>query len=196
MWVWRIQVAANNTSRTILIRENTLLPAGLAVESEVFLPGWRVVKNLDGYGLGQKIEEAKWYFFYLAGEIRAIALGREELGTLRRAVHQILAKREGQKFNSVEVTEIISKRFLGIPFMSVTAHFRHIQQGICLIPAKNSVLKMLESGSSGGGEERHGAVSRGQHAALFSRFLEFFGVSGNEHDTQIGYLPLCLFFSG
>jgi len=161
-------VPANNTSRTILIRENTLLPAGLAVESEVFLPGWRVVKNLDGYGLGQKIEEAKWYFFYLAGEIRAIALGREELGTLRRAVHQILAKREGQKFNSVEVTEIISKRFLGIPFMSVTAHFRHIQQGICLIPAKNSVLKMLESGSSGGGEERHGAVARGQHAALFS----------------------------
>ncbi len=161
-------MSANNTSRTILIRENTLLPAGLAVESEVFLPGWRVVKNLDGYGLGQKIEEAKWYFFYLAGEIRASALGREELGTLRRAVHQILAKREGQKFNSVEVTEIISKRFLGIPFMSVTAHFRHIQQGICLVPAMNSVLKMPESGSSGGGEERHGAVAREQHAALFS----------------------------
>jgi hypothetical protein len=65
-----------------------------------FLPGRRVVKNLDGYGLGQKIEEAKWYFFYLADEIRAIALGREELGTLRRAVKQILSKREGQKFNS------------------------------------------------------------------------------------------------
>lgn len=161
-------MSANNTSRTILIRENTLLPAGLAVESEVFLPGWRVVKNLDGYGLGQKIEEAKWYFFYLAGEIRAIALGREELGTLRRAVRQILAKWEGQKFNSLEVAEIIPKRFLGIPFMSVTAHFRHIQQGICLVPAKNSVLKLPESGSSGGGEERHGAVARKQYAALIS----------------------------
>jgi len=161
-------VPANNTSRTILIRENTLLPAGLAVESEVFLPGWRVVKNLDGYGLGQKIEEAKWYFFYLAGEIRAMALGREGLGTLRRAVKRILVKREGQEFNSVEVTEIISKRFLGIPFMSVTAHFRHIQQGICLVPARNSVLRMPETGSSDGGEERHGAVARKQYAALFS----------------------------
>ena len=159
---------ANNTSRTILIRENTLLPAGLAVESEVFLPGWRVVKDLDGYGLGQKIEEAKWYFFYLAGEIRAMALGREGLGTLRRAVKRILVKREGQEFNSVEVTEIISKRFLGIPFMSVTAHFRHIQQGICLVPARNSVLRMPETGSSDGGEERHGAVARKQYAALFS----------------------------
>ena len=157
-----------NRARTILIREDTSLPANLTIESEDFLPGWSVVKNLDGYGLGKKIEEAKWYFFYLVGEFRAIALGREGLGTLRRAVKRILAKQEGQKFNSLEVTEIISKRFLGIPFMIVTAHFRHIQQGICLVPAKNSVLGMPESGSSDGEDERHGAVARKQYAALFS----------------------------
>ena len=161
-------MSANNTSGTILIRENTLLPAGLAVESDVFLAGWRVVKNLDGYGLGQKIEKAKWYFFYLVDEIRASALGREDLGTLRRAAKQILAKQEGQKFNSLEITKVASKRFLGIPFLSVTAHFRHIQQGICLVPAKNSALRMPESESSGGGEERHGAVARKQYAAQFS----------------------------
>ena len=150
-----------------MIRENTPLPANLPIESDAFLPGWRVVKNLDGHGLGQIIEEANWYLFYLAGEHSAIALGREGLGTLRRAVKQILVKREGQKFNSLEITEAASKRFLGIPFTSVTAHFRHIQQGICLVPAKNSVLRMPESGSSGG-EERHGAVARKQYAALFS----------------------------
>ncbi len=149
-------------------RENTVLPVGLTVESEVFLPGWRTVRNLDGYGLGQKMEEAKWYFFYLAGEHRAIALGREGLGTLRRAVKQILAKQEGQTFNSLEITKVASKRFLGIPFMSITAHFRHIQQGICLVPARNSVLKMPETESSGVGEERHGAVSKKQYAALFT----------------------------
>ena len=161
-------MSANDTSRTILIRDNTFLPEGLMVESEVFLPGWRAVRNLDGYGLGQKIEEAKWYFFYLAGEHRATALGREGLGTLRRAVKQILAKREGQTFNSLEITKAASKRFLGIPFMSVAAHFRHIQQGICLVPAKNSVLRMPDSGSSGVGEERHGAVTKKQYAALFT----------------------------
>ena len=122
-------MSANKISGTILIRENTLLSAGLAVETEIFLPGWRVVKNLDGYGLGKKIEEAKWNFFYLVGETRAIALGREELGTLRRAVKQILAKQAGQKFNSLEITKVASKRFLGIPFISVTAHFRHINKG-------------------------------------------------------------------
>ena len=161
-------MSANDKSRSILIRENTALPVGLTVESEVFLPGWRAARNLDGYGLGQKMEEAKWYFSYLAGEHRAIALGREELGTLRRAVKQILAKQEGRTFNSLEITKVASKRFLGIPFMSVAAHFRHIQEGICLVPAKNSVLRMLDSGSSGGGEERHGTVAGKQYAALFS----------------------------
>ena len=131
-----------NRARLILIREDTPLPANLPLESEAFLPGWRAVRNLDGYELGRKIEEAGWNFFYLAGEIGAIAFGREGLGTLRRAVKRILAKQEGQKFNSLEVTKIISKRFLGIPFMNVTAHSRHIQQGIGLVPAKDSVPRI------------------------------------------------------
>src|SRR2546429_7324205 len=54
------QMSDNNTPETILIRESTLLPAGLAVESEVFLPGWRVVKNLDRSTLARNIESANW----------------------------------------------------------------------------------------------------------------------------------------
>jgi hypothetical protein len=133
---------ANNASGTILIRENALLPAGLAIESEVFLPGWRVIKNPDRSTLARNIEGANWNFFYLAGEIRATVLGRNRPGTLRRAVKRVLAKQEEQRFNSLEITQAASKRFLGIPFMRVTAHSQHIQQGISLIPAKDSVLRM------------------------------------------------------
>src|SRR6267143_6917258 len=135
-------MSANNRSGAILIRENTLLPAGLAVESEVFLPDWRVIKNLDRSTLARNIEGANWNFFYLAGEIRATVLGRDRSGTVRRAVRRVLAKQEGQKFNSLEVTKVVSKRFLCIPFMSVTAHSQHIQQGIGLVPAKDFVLRM------------------------------------------------------
>jgi hypothetical protein len=98
--------------RTILIREDTPLPANLSIESKTFLPGWRAVRNLDGYELGRKIEEAKWNFFYLAGEMRATVLGRDLPETLRRAVKCVLAKREGQKFNSVEIT---GGRFEAVP---------------------------------------------------------------------------------
>src|SRR6266851_4232566 len=131
-----------NRARTILIREDTPLPANLSIESEAFLPGWRVVKNLDRSALTRKIEDANWNFFYLAGEIRAIVLGRDRPGTLRRAVKCVLAKQQGQKFNSLEITKIVSKRFLGIPFMSVTAHSRHMQQSVGLVPEKDFVLRM------------------------------------------------------
>jgi hypothetical protein len=130
-----------NGARTILIREDTFLPANLPIESEAFMPGWRVVKNLDRSTLTRNIEGVNWNFFYLAGAMRATVLGRDRSGTLRRAVKRVLAKQEGQKFNSLEITKVVSKRFLGIPFMRVTAHSRHIQQGVALVPAKDFVLR-------------------------------------------------------
>jgi len=117
-----------NGARTILIMEATPLPAKLSIESEAFLPGWRVVKNPDRSTLARNIEGANWNFFYLAGEIRATVLGRDRPGTLRRAVKRVLAKQEEQRFNSLEITQAVSKRFLGIPFMRVTAHSRHIHK--------------------------------------------------------------------
>jgi len=78
----------------------------------------------------------------LAGEIRATVLGRDRPGTLSRVAECVLAKQNGQKVNSLEVTKVVSKRFLGIPFMSVTGHSRHIQRGVGLVPAKDFVLRM------------------------------------------------------
>src|SRR5260370_39726775 len=120
---------------SIVMRENAGVPGGLAIESEVFLPGWRVVKNLDGSSLARTIEGANWNFFYLAGEMRVAVLGRDRSGTLHRAVKRLLAKEEKQ-FNSLEITKVVSKRFLGFPFLRVVAHTRHIQQAICLFPPK------------------------------------------------------------
>ena len=149
------------------------MPVNLSIESEAFLPGWRVVKNLDRSTLARSIEGANWSFFYLAGEIRTTVLGRDRLGTLRRAVKCVLAKQEGQKFNSFEITKIVSKRFLGIPFMNVVAHSRHIQQGICLVPAKDLVSRMPvpaapETRLDSGREQHHVEVTAKQHRVLIS----------------------------
>lgn len=148
-------------SGTIFIREDTPLPENLSIESEAFLPGWRVVRNLHRSTLARNIEGAKWYFFYLAGEMRATVLGRDRSGTLRKAVKRILAKQEEQKFNSLELTEVVSKRFLGIPFMSVIAHSRHIQERIGLVPARDFVLRMPAAAPNG-------EVAAKQYTALIS----------------------------
>src|SRR6266567_7557862 len=162
-----------NRTGTVFIREDTRLPTTLAIESEAFLPGWRVVKNLDRQALTREVEGANWNFFYMPGEIRATVVGRDRPGTMRRAVKCVLAKQEGQKFNSLEITKVVSKRFLGIPFMSVTGHSRHIQQGVGLVSAKDFVLRMLaaeapESALGSGGERHHGEVATKQYVALTS----------------------------
>src|SRR5437879_7474276 len=133
---------------------------GLDVEWEISFNGLKINNKSDRSTLTRNIEGANWTFFYLAGEIRATVLGRDRPGTLRRAVKCVLAKQEGQKLNSLEITKVVSKRFLGIPFMSVTAHSRHIQQGIGLVLAKDFVLRMPAAPK--------GEVAAKQYGALIS----------------------------
>jgi hypothetical protein len=159
-----------NKNSTILIREGTTLPPNLSIVSETFLPGWRIVKSPSRSKLARGIEGSNWTFFYRAGETRATVLGRGHLGTLRRAVKNVLAKQEEQNFNSLEITKVVSKRFLGIPFLRIVSHSRHIQESLTLHPAKAFVLGMSgavasEPRPASGGAERHEAV-RNQYAAV------------------------------
>jgi hypothetical protein len=122
---------------TILIKDGTFLPDELQFESEPCATGWRLVQNLDGHGLGQKIHEAGWSFFYLAGEIKGTIFGFDGQKTVRRAVKRILANLKSDKFNGLEITQVEAKRFLGFPYTSVCAHYRHIQENIFLLQAKD-----------------------------------------------------------
>jgi len=126
---------------SILVRENIVFPLGVSVENEALFSGWKLIRNLDGYALARLLAKANWNFFYLAGEIQSIAIGKGSAAAIRRALKRILAKREGQSYNSLEIAEIAAKRFLGIPFISVKANSRHIQEGIGLIPTRDFVLK-------------------------------------------------------
>ena len=109
---------------TILIKDGTLLPESLRFESEPCVPGWRLVKDLDGCGLDRKIREAGWTFFCLAGQLGATVFGIDEQKTLSRAVEQILASPESAEFNSLEIMRVASeasKRFLGVCYVTVSA---------------------------------------------------------------------------
>ncbi len=122
---------------TILIKEATLLPEALRFETEPSAPGWRLVKNLGGYALDRRIHEAGWTFFYLAGEIRATVFGFGGQKAVRRAVKRILARLKSGKFNSLEITRVASKRFLGVRYVTVSAQSRHIQESLFLFRTKD-----------------------------------------------------------
>ncbi len=122
---------------TILIKDGTFLPDALQFESEPCATGWRLVRNLDGYGLGRKIHDAGWTFFWLAGEIKATIIGFDGQKTVRRAVKRILANLKPEKFNSFEITQVAPKRFLGVRYVTISAQSRHIQENAFLLQAKD-----------------------------------------------------------
>jgi hypothetical protein len=123
---------------TILFKEGTPLPDGLAFESEQFSPNWRSVKGLNGYAIDRKTPAAEWTSFYLAGESRTSAFGRERQKTASRAIQKILAGLKSEKCNSLEVTSVVLKRFLGIPYTTVSFHLRNLQKGMFLSKSQDS----------------------------------------------------------
>jgi hypothetical protein len=134
----------------IFIRDGTLLPKTLQLESEPYMPGWRSVSNLDGYGLGRKIHDAGWTFFCLAYETKATVFGIDGEKMVRRAIERILANREAEaeKFNSLEVVRVASlasKRFLGIRHVTVFARSRHIQESPVIFQVKDKDLPPNQS---------------------------------------------------
>src|SRR5579863_8963696 len=127
-----------NAVRTgaVLIKDGTLLPETLQVEGDPCLPGWRLVRDLDGYALDGKVRTAGWTFFSLAGEIKTIAFGGDERSTVPRAIKRILADPRSKPFNSLEITHVASRRFLGLPYVSVEARARHVQESLALFSAQ------------------------------------------------------------
>jgi hypothetical protein len=117
---------------TILIKDGTIFPEALRLESTLYSTGWRTVTGLDGYAMDRKTHDAGWIFFYLAGESRASVLGVEGQDTVRRAIKQILAGLKPDKFNALEITRVVCKHFLGIPYTTVSYHQRNMQEGIFL----------------------------------------------------------------
>jgi hypothetical protein len=115
---------------TILIEDRRLIAQVLGLESEPYSGNWSVVKALDSFALDRKIHAAGWNFFFMAAEAKVMffgALGAKKIPNASKRV-----KVRHQNFNSLEVTGIVAKRFLGVPYTTVSAHSRHIQQSCYL----------------------------------------------------------------
>jgi hypothetical protein len=103
-----------------------------AWESEPYSGRWSVVKALNGRALDRKIRAAGWNFFFIASEVKVMFFGAIGATKIQHALHRILSKVSQQNFNGLEVTGIVAKRFLGVPYAIVSAHSRHVQQSCYL----------------------------------------------------------------
>jgi hypothetical protein len=117
---------------TILVKESPLMPEPFGLEIEHYSGNWNVVKTLDAFVLDRKIRGAGWSFFFMAAEVKAMFFGALGAKKIQNASHRIFRKVRHQPFNALEVTGIVRKRFLGVPYTIVSAHSRHIQQSCYL----------------------------------------------------------------
>jgi hypothetical protein len=113
---------------TILIDDEPQLTQVLALKSEPYSGKWSVIKGIDGVALDRQLHAAGWNFFFLAAEVKVMFLGAMGAQRIQSALQRILRKVRPENFNCLEVTGIVAKRFLGMPYATVSAHSRHIQQ--------------------------------------------------------------------
>jgi len=117
---------------SILIEEWPPMTQLLGLESEPYSGNWSLVKVLGGFALDRKIHAAGWNFFFMAAEVKVMFFGALGTRKIQNALKRILGKVRRQNFNSLEVTGIVAKRFLGVPYAIISAHSRHIQPNCCL----------------------------------------------------------------
>lgn len=100
----------------------------LGFESESYSGSWSVLKVLDSFALDRKIHAAGWNFFFMAAEVKVMFFGAVGAAKIESALQGLLRKVRPQHFNSLEITGIVAKHFLGVPYVTVSAHSRHMQQ--------------------------------------------------------------------
>jgi len=113
---------------TMMVQQSAILQS-LEVDSEPYCRNWRSSGVTESLGLDRKVRAAGGSLFFMASEIRAVVPAWGGQNTLRRGVKRLLAQTRLQHFNCLEVSHILKKHFLGIPYVSIAAHSRHIQEG-------------------------------------------------------------------
>jgi hypothetical protein len=113
---------------SIFIEEGGDLPNSRLLQREPHSSGWSEVTNVRS-SLGKEIPDAGWTFFFMAGEIKATVFGFDRKKALGTALGRLIANVKGQRCNCIELTQVTDHSFLKVPYVSITAHPRHLQKG-------------------------------------------------------------------
>src|SRR2546427_680982 len=117
------------TAGSIWVEEGTHLPKSLLLQSESNSNGWAAVKNARST-FEKAISEEGLTFFFMAGEIKTTVFGFDRQKALRAALKRLITDVKSQHCNSIEITRVVDKSFLSVPYVSVSAHPRHLQKGM------------------------------------------------------------------
>jgi hypothetical protein len=125
----------------LLVQQGLNVPRSLLLPTEINSNGWAAV-NGSRSAFEKTIDEEGWTFFFMAGEIKATVFGFDRQKALRAALKRLITDVKSQHCNSIEITAVVDKSFLRMPYVSVSAHARHLQKGR-LFSGSNPALPSL-----------------------------------------------------
>ena len=117
------------TAGSILIQEGTYPPNSQPLQTGSQSSGWAAVENSRPM-FEKEVRAAGWTFFFMAGGIKATVFGFDRQKTLRAALKRLMTNVKSQNCNSIEITQVTGRSFLKLPYVSVSAHPRHLQKGM------------------------------------------------------------------
>lgn len=145
---------------SILIEGSALVPDYWLPPGKPYANGWVGVGKRDRRELEASIHKAGWTFFCLAGEIKAAACGFDRQRAARKAVQRLIASLKAQRLNCLEITRVTPSSWLGVPYVTVTGHARHIQERMVLPNIRRHPGQITDEPLSAeeavGGAEGHG----------------------------------------
>ena len=119
-------------SGTLLIHKGTILPASILLKSSVTNDSFSAVQGgAELLQLKAELAQAGWTYFYM-GAVKQTVYGSGPK-RIALAMKGVTAKMRLNKCNSLQIDAITPHSVLGIPYLSVSAHCCHIQQGVIFV---------------------------------------------------------------
>jgi hypothetical protein len=111
----------------LLIEKQSQMPEAIGLVSEHYSGAWSLIEAVDASAFDGKIRAAGWNFFFMAAEVKVTFFGTLKAENILKALQRILGKVRPQHFNGLEITGMVARRFLGVPYATVSTHSRHLQ---------------------------------------------------------------------
>jgi len=123
------------TPGNVFMERDALRPKSFHAQDDAHHTGWLPVKY-DGaaHELDTELSKLGWTFFFMANVIRKSALGFDRDKGISAALKRVMARVREEGSNCLQIAAVESHSFLGIPYVSVSAHPRHIQKGMVFSP--------------------------------------------------------------
>ncbi len=116
------------TTGTILMGKDTLRPRCFHLEAtRLRIPGYRS-STISSHSTNSKGNSPPQYgHCSLADEVGTASVGFDRAKMIRAALKRLITSVKAQKCNCIEINDVKTHSFIGVPYVRISARPRHIQ---------------------------------------------------------------------